>query len=614
MTRLFPKGMRLPQASKLDNITLRGFTGGLNRVDSDLAMDPRFLVSLNNFRNTPNGPLKKRFGNRWFTELHTGLPNQVSGNIVDMEYFSDNIIAVTDTGEIGAVNNAGSLLPIWSVTIASLLPGTPAGWSTGLDSIDFVPFKSQLIIHNGIDKPITISSGLFVTYLQDLATSSNVNTPIGKYGCVVANYHCVAGIPAAPTTIYISSKGTAGTFPGDPIPNDSISIDVGAYAPEGASEIRGVAGFRSNLIVFFRAQALVIELGHYVEDPTDPTVLIHTPQFPDTLPPFGILGHRCMVQVENDLRFAGLNGLNSAKRSLYIPGVLDSDALSSRVEPLYKGSVGILSNSQLLKNCFVVYDAIAHDTFVYLPGGKAIVFGSSDKLKYQGWSTFDTPQWTCGCTSFLGRVFLAKGSRIYQQGNTIYSGEEYDADLTDDRDFAWNPVTSYVAGNRAIDIDTGDVYEAQFNFISGGGTFANERTLNPDRWALFEGQEVPFEMELPWLDSRDPMKVKQLKFISIASKGTAKFTVDAYVDNLYKDRNGVVQYSPALSMDFMGNDAAGFGYDAGPYGGGRRSNDPRLFSFPLKFKSLKIVIHGTSRDPLEIDTISFLFTKGKYRR
>jgi len=108
-----------------------------------------------------------------------------------------------------------------------------------------------------VDKPVSISVALATTYLQDLATGSNTNVPIGKYGCTVGNYHVVAGIPAAPTVAYIASKATAGTFPGDPAPNDAISFDVGAYAPAGATEIRGVAGFRQFLIVFFLTQAAI---------------------------------------------------------------------------------------------------------------------------------------------------------------------------------------------------------------------------------------------------------------------------------------------------------------------------------------------------------------------
>ena len=200
------------------------------------------------------------------------------------------------------------------------------------------------------------------TYLQDLATGSNVNVPIGKYGCVAANYHCVAhmvvtnvdGTPNHynPTEIILSSKGSSGTFPGDPAPNDSISIDVGAYAPEGAAAIRGIAGFRTYLLVFLQNITLQIKLGEYSD------ANVHTPKFPDTLPQFGILGNRTIVTIENDIMFAGLSGLASAKRNLYAPDSITSDYLSSIVAPGYRRQVGALTDDEQLNKAFAVHDPL----------------------------------------------------------------------------------------------------------------------------------------------------------------------------------------------------------------------------------------------------------------
>jgi hypothetical protein len=121
-------------------------------------------------------------------------------------------------------------------------------------------------------------------------------------------------------------------------------------------------------------------------------------------------------------------------------------------------------------------------------------------------------------------------------------------------------------------------------------------------------------MELPWLDSKNPMTVKFLRFIAMATKGDAKFFISAYVDNLYKNHTGDVVFDPMLSMEFIGNEGPGFGFDAGPYGGGRRSGDPRLWKFPCKFKTLKIRVHGAEAGDLEIVNMSFLFNRGKFRR
>lgn len=603
---LLSKSIQLGQASKLESISLPGFGGGLNAVESDISMQPQYQVALQNFRRTAGGSQETRFGSNWFADV----VSVVTGDIVDSVVFANAIITVTDTGQIAATDLSGNVVAIWNTAIANALPGTPAGWSGSLDSIDFVPFRSQLVVHNGVDKPITIDENLDVTYLADLATGSNVYTPIGKYGCVVSNYHCVAGIPAAPTTVYVSNKGTSGTFTGDALPNDAIAIDVGAYAPEGAPEIRGIAGFRSYLIVFFAEQSLLIRLGIY----NDATPPVHIPEFPDTLPNVGILGHRCVVQVINDLRFAGFSNVNSAKRNLF--GQIDGDTLSDIIEPAYRRAVGVLTDNERLKRCFVVFDSISHDTSIYVPDGTAFVYCNNEKLKTKAWTMFTGPAWRSGCASTLGRVFFTIGSRIFQQGNTIFAGEKYRADRLNDRDANWTTGHAYSIDDIARDTVTAVSYICIADHISGGTTFANDRAAQvlAPKWEEYTGEGIDILMELPWIAGKDPMQLKQNRFLGIGSGGTAEFTVKVWVDNLYKDDDGEVIYDPALTMAFIGNDALGFGYDAGPYGGGRRSTDPRLFKFPINFKTIKIQFSGSVKKRLELASASFLYARGRWKR
>lgn len=609
MNRIFPAALAKTKPSKLDNITLRGWGGGLNGVANDKAMEPRFLKTALNVRRTASGTQKVRYGHKWISDV----ASVVNGNIIDMHHFNNRNIAVTAAGEVAAINAAGTPVAIWNETIANALSGSPAGWGTTYVGVDFVPFKRELIIHNGVDKPITINSDFETTYLQDLATGSNVNVPIGKYGCVVSNYHCVAGIALAPTTIYISNVGTAGTFPGDAPPNDAISIDVGAYAPDGAAEIRGIAGFRNKLIVHFEAQSLIVELGNYVND-------VHVPQFPDTLPQFGLLGHRCISAYGNDLTFAGFGGIASAKRNLFSSNI-DSDYLSDIVEPLFRNIVEQTDTDEIVNAAFMVFDPLAHDLFLFPSAGNAFVYSANDKLRYRAWSQFETPEWSCGCVSTLGRTFFAKGTRVYQMGNGVYEGEDYAADMLLDRDETWMAASTFGAGRLVYDSVTQEVYEALVAHESGTGTFLEDRTGNDSLWVLYEGEEIGFRMEMPWLDGKDPMKTKQLRFVSLSTTGTAPFTLEVYVDDLHDimwedpDNPGVqIAVPPAITMDFVGNNAIGAGGVPAPYGGGRRSGDPRLKGFPVKFNILKPIVYGSVREPLEFETLSFLYSKGRYKR
>lgn len=608
MVRLFSNKIRKTPQAKLEPTTLRNFAGGLNAVTDDLVTEPRYAKSLINFRRNASGSQQLRFGQNLFTDIK----DTNNSPIVDQIYFNNRLVNVCQDGKIVTATDAGTKAIIWSSAIAALLPGHPGGWSTGLTLITFVASRDKLIIHNGVDKPVTIDSTFAVTYLQDLGTGSNTNVPIGKYACIASNYHCVAGIAGSPTVIVISSKSTDGVFPGDAPPNDAISIDVGAYAPEGAAEIRGLAGYRSFLIVMLQQITLIVQLGIY----DDATVPNHTPEFPDNFPKFGLIGSRCIIKVDKDLIFGGLSGLANAEQSNFVSGQLNSDVQSAIVEPLYRNVLGKLTDTQKKLNTFFVYDELNHDIIIFYPGGNALVYTTNSKLNYKAWSTYGNMNWTCGCTSILGRMFLTQGTKIFQSGNEVF-GETFNADRIGDYNFDWTHGITTVVGQLYRDTDTGAVYKSVVTHTtSTTGTFANERTAIPSYWEQYLGTEIAFEFELPWISGRNPMQTKKNRFVQIGSKGTASFTLEAFVDNLFKDDQGVQVYDPALSMEFVGTDAVGYGLDLDtvPYGTGRRSGEPRLWKYPVKFKSIKFRFKGSTSKPLTLINMTFLFSRGGYMR
>ena len=480
--------------SKIENITLRGFPGGLNTLDSDIGIDPKFVTVLNNFTRTPNGSHRVRYGTQWFTDIATTAGLTQPCHIVDMEYFVNSIFAVTDRGEVVSIDINGVKTMRWSQAIAGGPP--PFGWGNAenyVTTVDFVPFKSKLIIHTGVDKPLAISPDYSVRLLGDAAFVEHPTTyvPIGRFGCVVANYHCVAGIPSAPTSIYVSAKSTDGTFVGAP-DSDGIFFDVGAYAPEGAPEIRGIAGFRSYLIVFFATQSLLVKLGNY-ESIGDPPVITHVPIFPDTLPQFGLLSHRCYAQVENDLIFAGRDGVSSARRNLQ-SAEIDSTFISNRVEPTYRHDVGMISDDTLRLQAFMIKDKLEHSTVTHLPGGKAFTYTSDEQPKYQSWSTWTTPTYTCGCSSFLGRVFYAQGTRIFQKGNSIYNNEKITADKIYDRDRLWTINTVYAANELVHDAATNKTFKCLFGHQSGNVSIYEDMSKQPGESNLGAVSRNPYRL------------------------------------------------------------------------------------------------------------------------
>ena len=161
-----PKGFqsRARAQPQVQEINLTNFSGGLNLVDSELAIRTNFAKTLTNTHRDQDGSMSVRFG----TSSKWDIAGTVSGNIVASYFFNDKIVLFTVAGEVCTIDPAtGTKTAIWNSTIAAALPGAPSGWSTGLTTIDVAEFDNELVCVNGTDKPILISDTHVVTYLQE---------------------------------------------------------------------------------------------------------------------------------------------------------------------------------------------------------------------------------------------------------------------------------------------------------------------------------------------------------------------------------------------------------------------------------------------------------------
>lgn len=586
------------RATKLEESSISNFGGGLNAVDKDIRIPLRHQVVLDNFHRTPDGAQEKRFGSGFVGQI----TNEATGDILDMEYFNTKIIAVTTTAQVVTFDDDGTVVAIWNPTLAAALPSAPSGWDPDhIVQVDFVPFRDMLIVHNGIDKPIQISDTYAVEYLADPATGSNVNVPIGKYGCTVANYHCVAGIPTAPTTIYISAKGAPATFPGDPAPNDSIALDVGAYAPERGTEIMGIAGFRNVLIVFFPNASVQFTLGIYDADEK------HTPEPSDVLSSFGLLGHRCIAATATDLHFADYTGLNSAVKNLS-SGLLSTNQMSALVAPLWQRTFEDVTRL----SAFAVYDSLRKETLVFTGDGTVLVYSMDQRLRYESWSRYTGFSASSACRSAKGRIFKSIGKKVFQHGNSSFEGEDYSADEVGNWDFTWSTGLAVEAGYIYRDTVNSKFYMALVTHTSGPTTFADDRTSHANYWEEYLGLDIAFVMEMPWHSGQAPRSVKRTRYLALETAGDARFTFELFTDYQFKDADGNEIHDPKASIEMVGGDHRGAGYLQN-YGGSRRSNDPRLYAFPARFKSAKFRIRGSSKRPLTIGTIALLSARGRFK-
>lgn len=599
--------------TQLEAVELKRFLG-LNLIDNDRNISHEYAVELQNLFRDSDDNLTARFGTNYL-----GTTNGViAGSIMDMHYYQGVLMLVDDAGEVASMTGAGVATARWNATIGNALPGAPGGWGAGgYDSVDFVDFKSQLVVHNGVDKPIIFDSDLSVDYLQDPATGSNVNTPIGLYGTVVGNYHVIAGVSAAPTTIYISSKGTSGVFPGDPAPNDSIALDIGAYVTQEGDAIRGVQGFRNYLLVYFRTSTVVFQLGTYEST-------VHVPTYVDTIANFGLTGHRLITPIQNDVLAGDITGLATARRNLFSQTVetkevsqLIANGKRDRASPSWQGTFGNLTDAQLLQDTWAVHDKLNGYVQFFAPGGVCFTFVTDAELKRRSWSTYSyATAWTCGCATEAGRVFFAQGQRVFKKGNNAFSGENYYADRLNDRDADWANATAYVADDLIRDTVTSETYKCLVNHTSAAsGTFALDRLAFPTYWELYKGETIDIVWEMPWQEAGNPAYLKQMHYAGAITLGNAVFDLKFYVDHLYKDVEGDIVHDPALTLAFVGGEAFGLGEEGEQlFGGGRRSDHPKLWKAPAKFKAFKWRVTGSIRKQISFASIVMLYRRGLFKR
>lgn len=609
-------------APVVDSTTLRNFDGGWNAVDNDMNLSPKYATELTNCWRDNDGSIALRNGTRWFADITSA----VSGDILEIAYFASHIIVFTDEGEIAKITGAGVVTAIWNTTIAAALPGAPSGWTNPISFISYTQFKGELVCCNGIDKPILIDSDLAITYLQDLATSSNVNTPVGKYVTAVSEWVIMAGISGEESVIYISNSRSSGTWPLDNAPNDAASYDVGTAVSLGDSDIVGLASFRNKLLVMFSDVTVVVNIG-------DVSTGTHVPTIDDTLPQFGTISHRSVQNLGDDLLLADIVGVPSFRQASLTTS-LEPDRASYLIDPEIQNTIASITTASQLERVFSVYHRLENQYLLFIPNNNSIasttesttfVYHYHRRRKIAAWSKYNGPtqgpsrypwNWRAACRSDLGRVFLAEKDRIFVLGDEKFSDEFY-ADRKDDRDSTWANGTAYSINDLTYDSVTDNVWKCvEAHTSAAAGAFSTDRAVNPSYWEEYEGEEIAFAFEMPWADFKDRMSTKTLKYLLLDTDGNAQFTVDIFVDNLYFDPSDGVTRIPAVSLSLTGGESGGFGDGTQPFGGGRRTVDERPWPMPIKFKIMKLRFSGstTASLGLQIVAISLGWAKGSLYR
>ncbi len=540
-----PKMQKVAAArAAVSDVVINNFSGGIKNVGNEENLKPKYAVELKNMSTEEDSSQTLRFGTAEFDVL--------SDNIVSTTYFQNAIISCLENGEITATDATGTTTTIWNDTIAGALPGAPDGWSTNLDHIDFEVSKGELIIFNGVDKPLKVSQALAVDYLQDEATGSNVFTPIAKFVTVVNNFTIAAGV-ANSDDIIISASGTSGVWPGDAEPNNSTSVSIGALTGSSDNKFRGLSNFKNLLIVFMSEFVAIIELGNFNADGD------HEPKVFDTIDDLTLINHECVIKTEKKLYVATTTGVFDLSRNI-LGEAFDASPISSDLGTDYQKVVALIDIND--NRSFFTRDRFTRKFLLFLDQGTDwFVYSAwhSEDFKKFSWAEIEGWSFQGACVSSEKRLFFFQDTTLYQYGNDVFANENYTADYITDSS---------------------------------------------------EGQDITFVFELPWIDANARIKTKQLVNLLLETLGTAQFKVDIFVDKFYKDKDG--ELTPALSMNFIGGDARGYGVDNGSYGGGRRTSDERMYNMPVRFRIIKYRVTGATKLPLKISSIGMIYQKGNY--
>lgn len=602
MAFLFPPNKSPKRTDSLKDFTIRDFSGGWNRVDSELNLSSKYARISRNMQRGIDGSKEIRPGTRLFADVVAHI-----ADIVNVEYFAGAIIAVGTNGKIVRVDATGNVYLIWDDAWAARLSGQPSGWDA-TTFVSFAEFQNKLIVCNGVNKPLRIRNTHMVEYLNDPASGSNVNTPIGRYVVNGGRYLVIAGLADNVDRVCISSTDTDGVFVGDGAPNDAVNIDLGSRVPLGSSAVKGIGRFRDKVVIAFEKCLLPGTLGTFTDGD-------HVPDFDDAIINNGSISHRVIQTIGNgeDMLFADIVGVNSIKRALFT-GSIQPERLSRLVDPEIQKDVALLDTVIALEDdTFSVFDNKSNNYMLFIPnhGGalrtetRCFVLKKIPEMKIEAWHEWRGWNFQAACRSSLERVFLAKGSQIYILGETHVSGDNISADFVGDQ----------------------ESFE--------DGTFFSDLTgWNPVVTVKNSGVPIKWVWELPWSDADQRFRNKESRFIRFDTEGDESFDAEMFLDNRYLDRTDpgeewlddtffsdssgwdVEVLAPALSMEFRGGTSPGFGDDGYGqlYGGGRPTRDEGLYAWTAKYHLFKLRMSGEAIGPLKFVSISMAYLLGSIRR
>lgn len=590
-------------SSPLQEVTSRDFRGGLNVADSELNLSSKYARVLSNMLTGIDGSNEVRQGVKLFASIEA-LSDYY---IANMQYFFTYIIVVNQRGEIFAVDGTGAVTRIWDSIIAASRRAGLTIWSTA-KHVSFEEFNGKLVIMNGIDKPLELTTSLYVDYLADAATGSNINVPIGKVCAAFSNHFFIAD----GYTLHVSERNAAGTWEGDTGTQFVNSFDMRSYVTTGDTTIIGLWSFKNFLIVAFREVLVPIQI---VEDSTaTPKLNINVAQ-DSIIDNYGAISPRVAQDIGDMNLSCDIVGVSSQSLSTFTK-ILSPDRPSRFVDPMLQPLINRLSQETLFNHVFSVWDRRLSCYTLFIPNDEnkyqQYVTGFNyryiDRLGIESWSTLDGWNWGSVARSSEGNIFYSRSNCfcIFLQGDSktnpvhadfVGEQEMWDDNTPWDDQTGWTPVA--------------DVHDS--------------------------GVPIKWTWEIPWSDLKHRALSKTLKYLIFDTEGDQQFTAKLFIDDQYKTRDGgevwddgtlftdntgfnppvVEPLTPAITLNMIAKDAGGYGTDAygtAPFGGGNNTALRTTTYAPARFTSMKLRLEGESTGPLKFIAITLLYMLGTIRR
>lgn len=598
----------MPRTASATNIiketTSRDFSGGLNVADSELNLSSKFARVLDNLIVGLDGSLEVRQG----TELFADISEVSSYNIENIWFFFRYLISVNTRGEIFATTGAGVTTAIWTPAIAAAKRPGLTIWPTA-GFVTFAEFGGELIIANGIDKPLHVTTLLNVDYLADLGSGSNINVPVGNVMAAYANHLFIV---SDSYMLNISERNAAGTWLGDFGAIYVNQFDLRPYVSVGDTEVIGMFVFKGFLLINFREVIVPITI---TEDATATPKLNIAVSGDSVINNYGAISSRVGQDVGDLSLTCDIAGVSAMNLNNFTR-ILAPDRPSRLIDPQLQKDINELDSESLKEGAFSLFDRKLSSYMLFLPNdthtlqttNNAYFYRYVDRMDIKAWSKLKGWNWSAAARSAEGRVFFA----LFQSTKIFLLG-----------DSKINPLYRDFMGDQETFSDG-----TYFTDGTGFGPVSNFET---------SGLPIEFVWELPWSDLKHRGLAKTLRYVIFDTEGDQEFLMRVFIDDMYTgaqvgepfsdgtlftDGTGWIPYvtlpfTPALELDFIAKDAGAYGiqaYGNSPYGGGNNTAVRKLTLSPTKFNTVKLRMSGRARGPLKFVAITLLFQQGTIRR